>query len=351
MPKISVIVPVYNVELCIARCVDSLLSQTFTDFELLLIDDGSPDNSGKICDEYAGKDSRIKVIHRLNSGAAAARNAGIKAAKGEYIGFVDSDDYVAENFLETLINTALKSRSSITMCNYFSLHGKQENLHSHGFSDGTVLSKNQIQEIIYDNIFSIKNTDGYFQLWNKLFKRDLIAKNNITLYKDMSFGEDMLFVMECLKFADSIAFTENAGYYYEKTAGGLFSTYRRSFIGDITRCYVALIEQTAPKNHTKEDLIPISYKYWNYINRHLEDIPKFEKHPFYQMRQVLKSKTVRSVFSVMANMPKDKANEIGIEQNELIQARLLSKGFVCAATFVADYQFNENFWLRRIRQC
>ncbi len=103
MPQISIIVPVYNIEKYFHRCVDSILSQTFTDFELLLINDGSNDNSGAICDEYAAKDARIRVFHKENGGVSSARNLGLDNAKGEWITFVDSDDYVKPDYLSNLL--------------------------------------------------------------------------------------------------------------------------------------------------------------------------------------------------------------------------------------------------------
>ena len=106
MCKVSVIVPVYNVEDYIRECLDSLINQTLTDIEIILVDDGSKDLSGTICDEYAKKDCRIKVIHKENGGQSSARNAGLKVSTGEYILFVDSDDYIVENTLETLLNEA-----------------------------------------------------------------------------------------------------------------------------------------------------------------------------------------------------------------------------------------------------
>jgi len=102
-PQISVIVPVYKVEQYIHRCIDSILSQSFTDFELILVDDGSPDNCGKICDEYAQKDSRIRVFHKSNGGVSSARNLGLDNAKGEWIAFIDSDDFVENEYLEELL--------------------------------------------------------------------------------------------------------------------------------------------------------------------------------------------------------------------------------------------------------
>lgn len=112
-PKISIIVPVYKVEPYIRRCIDSILSQTFKDFELILVDDGSPDRCGEICDEYALKDSRIKVIHKKNGGLSSARNVGLDIAQGEYIGFVDSDDYIELNMYETLYDLCKNNNADI----------------------------------------------------------------------------------------------------------------------------------------------------------------------------------------------------------------------------------------------
>lgn len=116
MPAISIIVPVYNTEKYLSRCIDSVINQTFTDFEVLLIDDGSTDNSGKICDEYAEKDSRIKVIHKENGGQAEARNLALDIAKGDYIAFVDSDDYISKYYLHILYDNIKKYDADISVC-------------------------------------------------------------------------------------------------------------------------------------------------------------------------------------------------------------------------------------------
>jgi len=118
MPKISVIVPVYKVEAYLNKCIDSILAQTFTDFELILVDDGSPDKCGEICDAYAKQDNRIKVIHKENGGLSDARNAGIAVANGRYISFVDSDDYIAEDMYEVLYNRIISDVSDMAVCNY-----------------------------------------------------------------------------------------------------------------------------------------------------------------------------------------------------------------------------------------
>ena len=115
-PLLSIIVPVYNVEKYIERCIKSILNQSFTNFELILVDDGSPDNCGKICDEYKKKDSRIKVIHKKNGGLSDARNAGLNIATGKYIGFVDSDDIIHPQMYEKLFNCINKYNSDIVQC-------------------------------------------------------------------------------------------------------------------------------------------------------------------------------------------------------------------------------------------
>lgn len=351
LPKLSIIVPVYKTEKKLARCIESIQNQTLKDFELILVDDGSPDKSGQICDEYAQKDSRINVIHQKNKSAAVARNNGIKAACGEYIGFVDSDDYISKNYFDMLI-AATKQGADITICNYLSVspNGNTDRM-NHGFKDGSILNRTEIEQILYSNIFSNKNTVGYFQLWNKIFRRDFIIKNNIFINEEMSFGEDMMFVLKCFSECDRIAFCENAGYYYEMTENGLFSKYRRSFIHDISACYSQIIKQTAPQEYNRDDLLPLNLKYFNYINRQFADISKYEKNKFLQIRRVLSNKTVRKIFRELADMSTEQAINAGIEQNELKSARLVKKGFLLAAAFVADYQFNPHFWLRRIKKC
>ena len=115
-PEISVIVPVYKVEKYLNECIDSILAQTFTDFELILVDDGSPDSCPALCDAAAEKDSRVRVIHKINGGVSTARNAGLAAAQGNWIAFVDSDDRVLPQFLEKLYSAALEKNTDISMC-------------------------------------------------------------------------------------------------------------------------------------------------------------------------------------------------------------------------------------------
>lgn len=168
--KISVIVPIYNVENYMRRCVDSILNQTYTNLEIILVDDESPDNCPLICDKYKQRDNRIKVIHQKNAGLSGARNAGIDIASGEYLAFVDSDDYLAVDFLESLYQAIVTTNSDIAMCKYE--YVKDDTMtQSHKSGDCEVYTGIEMIENMY-------SPDGAFFVvaWNKLYKRKLFER-------------------------------------------------------------------------------------------------------------------------------------------------------------------------------
>ena len=172
MAEVSIIVPVYQVEKYIRQCIDSILAQTFTDFELILVDDGSKDNSGKICDEYAEKDKRIRVIHKENGGLSDARNKGLDNAAGKYFMFVDGDDYIAPNMAECLHNSILKADADIAACNYRYI------FESDGKKDFTTENKAEVlnaNEIFY-NRKNERNYGFWTVAWNKLYKAETFKK-------------------------------------------------------------------------------------------------------------------------------------------------------------------------------
>lgn len=187
MPKISFIVPVYNVEKYIHQCIDSILNQTLRDFELILVDDGSPDNCPQICDEYAVIDSRVKVIHTENAGVSEARNTGIEYASGDWVYFVDSDDWIELNAAEVLYNDAIKMDVDCVMSDCKKCYDNRDTVRIYQFSKEFFTSdKATIQNIQkymlchrYSPYYSPNTSNGYASPWGKFVKLAILKDNNI----------------------------------------------------------------------------------------------------------------------------------------------------------------------------
>jgi glycosyltransferase involved in cell wall biosynthesis len=233
MPEISVIVPVYNVEKYLHRCVDSILAQSFSNFELILVDDGSTDNSGKICDEYAQKYDNIKVYHINNKGVSYARNYGIKKAAGEYILFCDSDDTVLEGWIETLLKAIKKNNSAWVTCgcNYI--------------NDGTdeiikivVYNKDEKETFLkikdYYKIFKL-GISGY--VWNHIYNTEIIRKHCLYFDEHTDYAEDALFNNVYLKYCNSICFINKPLYNYYSDLAGLSHKYFSDFYDRLKKVY------------------------------------------------------------------------------------------------------------------
>ena len=204
MSKISVIVPVYNVENYISKCLDSILAQTHSDLEVICVNDGSTDNSGKILDEYATRDSRVKVFHQENGGVSSARNLALENVSGEYIGFVDSDDYVAPDMYSSLLSALEDQDADIAECSiaYAYENGAIKNsfVRDYHFTD-----KKRILAAFFLKEMGIINC-------TKLFRRDICA--DIRFNKEYKIGEDSLFLYHALKKSKKIIGIDTVGYYY-----------------------------------------------------------------------------------------------------------------------------------------
>lgn len=193
MSEISVIVPIYKVEKYLNKCIDSILNQRFTDFELILVDDGSPDNCGKICDEYASKDSRIRVIHKKNGGLSDARNAGLNYATGQYIIFVDSDDFVNADLFEKAYN---KIKSGYDIVSYgYNVIGVDGNISAVNHSEAG--KEFEFENTVDTLNFILKIFLNYgvgWEAWSRIYRRDIIEKYNIRFENNSKiFAEDMYF--------------------------------------------------------------------------------------------------------------------------------------------------------------
>lgn len=213
MPKLSIIVPVYKVEQYLHKCVDSILNQTFTDFELILVDDGSPDNCGRICDEYAAKDGRIRVIHKENGGLSDARNAGIDVAKGEIIGFVDSDDYIDANMYIDMLNFMEEKQLDVACADTYQVREDKFKFKPR-YSENKLFNREEaICEILNGNLDNAA--------WNKIYKRSVIGD---TRYPKGRIYEDVATTYKFIYNAVKVGYLKKPYYYYVKRKGSIVSS-------------------------------------------------------------------------------------------------------------------------------
>ena len=218
MPSISIIVPVYNIEKDIYRCVDSIRTQTFPDFELILVDDGSTDGSGKICDEYSTIDDRITVIHKSNGGVSEARNAGIKKATGEYCTYIDSDDYVSKDYLEKLIFVAKQQRADMVLSGFVFVNDKCEPIQAVQRKVGTwnIDSHKLLTDYMIHQVLHFGNG---WTVCTSLFKTSIITNHHIQ--SKGIFAEDMGFTLEYLMYVKKIVAIDFCGYFYVQHSGSM----------------------------------------------------------------------------------------------------------------------------------
>lgn len=218
MPNVSIIIPVYNAEKGIRRCIESVLNQEYSDYELILVDDGSKDSSPAILDEYAAHDARIKVIHKPNQGVSATRNRGLCEASGTYVQFMDADDWLPPESTKILVRTAVEDECDLVVAGFYRVVNDRVARKS-SLDDEDVLTLKEYSEYMKDN-----PADYYYGvLWNKLYRRDIIEKYNVRMEEGLSFCEDFVFNLEYLVHCQRIRALNVPVYYYVKTEGGLVS--------------------------------------------------------------------------------------------------------------------------------
>jgi glycosyltransferase involved in cell wall biosynthesis len=214
--KVSVIIPVYNAEKYISQCIDSLLNQTLTDCEFIFVNDGSKDNSGAIINEYKVNDNRIKLVNQPNQGVSVARNAGLQVAAGEYIGFVDADDYVERDMFETLYVKAKEKNCDVVVSNYESYIKECRTTINLPFNKNITLNREYIESRILPNFLKADNLNA---IWNKIYKKKLIVDKNVRFPEGVPLGEDALFNITFFSYATNVCFLNYSGYHYLENEG------------------------------------------------------------------------------------------------------------------------------------
>lgn len=223
MDLISIIVPVYNSEKYIKQCVDSILNQSYSNIEVILVDDGSLDSCPRICDDYALFDKRVKVIHKVNSGVSAARNTGIEESSGKYIMFCDSDDFVHPMWCEMLYKAVTNTNTDLGICGYSFVETD-----SNCYSEEKIFSTPIFQTIDKNQFFDLYMREFINMPWNKIFKKDIIVKNHLKMEANIAYNEDLLFVMKYIMHMNGDFVFINKGLIF----------YRKNIVGSLTNRYV-----------------------------------------------------------------------------------------------------------------
>lgn len=208
---ITIIIPVYNVEKYLNKCIKSIINQTYTNLEINLIDDGSIDNSGKICDEFSKKDKRINVFHINNHGVSYARNYGLRYSNGKYLIFIDSDDWLEKNMIEVLYKNLVLYNSDVIACDYYFNYENNEIKHNARQNIEVIDDKHKMLTYLFDDSFY----GGY--LWNKLIKKDILKNSKLKFDENVKICEDLLFLSKVINKIKRIVYIPNeALYHYRK---------------------------------------------------------------------------------------------------------------------------------------
>lgn len=251
MEKISIVVPIYNAEQYISSCIESLCNQTYSNIEIVLVDDGSTDRSGKICDEYASKDSRIKVIHKVNGGVSSTRNAGIDNAEGEYIMFVDSDDEICEDCVSSNLTLAKENDADLVIYGFLYNAIDEGSCHNNGFDQDYILSEAEFFDGFYCDIVEREFINPP---WNKLIRKTLLTENKIRFNENYSICEDMAFSTEVVAASKKIVLNHEICYKYNiKLTGSLVFKFHENYFEALTNFYdLSLAYCNRYMNQTKQ---------------------------------------------------------------------------------------------------
>lgn len=246
MPSVSIIIPVYNVKEYLSECLESVINQTYRNLEILLVDDGSTDGSSEICDAYAVKDNRIKVIHKTNGGLSDARNKGIELASSEYISFLDSDDVLSLDFFNIMVSYVINENADIVECDYFEFI---DTIHHNNF-DATVKIKTGMQAL-YD-LYRV--TSKNIIAWGKIYRKKLFDEIRYPVGK---YHEDVFTTYKLFYFAEKVVHLNMPLYYYRKRKGSITSVFCKKRLDILEACYES---NEFFLNHNIDSLIKDNWK-------------------------------------------------------------------------------------------
>lgn len=272
-PKISIILPIYNVEKYLDRCMDSLLNQTLEDIEIIMVDDGSPDNCPQMCDEYAKKDNRVKVVHKKNAGLGFARNSGLEVAKGEYIAFVDSDDYVGLNMYKTLYDRAEADKCDAVFCGFRTEVKQNKWVYSDEVDADKLWRGKDVQLFMLDMIASgagVKAERLYqMSVWHSIYKRSIIEDNHLRFVSEREVAsEDIPFQVDYLSKANTVAYIKEMFYSYCLNGTSLTATLKPEKYARYKQLRACLLTKSSYAEYVNR----VNRLFIGYTRSHLYDI-------------------------------------------------------------------------------
>lgn len=315
-PKVSVVVPIYNVEPYLERCIQSLLNQSLKDIEIILVDDGSPDHCPQMCDEYAQKDSRIKVIHKQNGGLSSARNAGLDIANGEYVAFVDSDDYTSTEAYHTLYHKANVENADIAYAGF--ILQKSNGSESECFQLNETFENENIANFLSSMIFDNKPYKDkiWMSVWNGIYKRELMESHKIRFQSERLFlSEDILFHTQLIPLCKKIICLPNTFYHYCYNGTSLTHSFNTNKIDNNFRLYESLLQTSKKYGLTNIDtsiqLFLINYTRGVILKGIiLSDMSFQDKYKYCQ--KVYEYKEWKNVFSSLQNKKIPRLEKLGL---------------------------------------
>ena len=256
-PMFSIIIPIYNCEQFLDRCIKSILNQTYNDFEIILVNDGSTDDSGKICDKYKKENKKIIVIHKENAGVSAARNDGLKKATGKYVTFLDSDDYIESNYLEYANDIFNNYDIDLLNTGFFSEVEDENGNKTYDLITAFEKEYKNYKEILNDLVY-LWDTHMLYNIWNKFYLNEIIKKYEIH-FSDKNFGEDMEFNQNYLEYVDKMYNSEKCFYHYIKERkGSITSKFKENLFDIRVQEFYEFNEYFEKNNLKKEEYIEFS---------------------------------------------------------------------------------------------
>lgn len=316
--KVSVLIPVFNTEKYLRRCLDSVINQTLKDIEIIIINDGSTDSSEEIIREYINRDSRIIYSKQKNSGLGATRNNGLKLAKGEYIAFLDSDDWVELNCYEIMYSTAQKDNSDLVVSDYYIDSLNSSNIYTHNFKD----KNDYLRKVIRREIAGFS--------WNKLYKRMMILENNLRFPErgELENVEDQFFSIRCAFFSNRIIQTKKPLVHYIIREGSIVNIYQKDLIKDGIELYINNIKIFNKNNdYIYDSKINMIYHICQSVSNECKKNKNLSlSNRVYNIKKIAQQETVREIIDEYKNnrlLKENISKETRITLNLLISKRYI----------------------------